>query len=150
MKTKVFLVALLCVMLFSACEKSDLITTPSTELQAREREPIMTVNITKTDGSTVNATVAKASANYVNSSYFTATLNPGTNEAQSFNATAMTFNEANDELKVTKTTGGVSMAYEDKTSASITIGFGVLNLSIQPGNINTTATSIIGDENNGL
>lgn len=150
MKSKVFLVAMLCVMLFSSCEKSDLINVPSNALQSREREPIMTVSITKTDGSTVNATLARASAGYVNSSYFTATLNPGTNEAQSFNATAMTFNEANDKLKVIKTTGGVSMEYENKTSASISIGYGALNLSIQPGNINTTANSIVGEDNNGL
>lgn len=152
MKTKVFLVAMLCTLLFSACEKSELITTPSsaTELQTRERQPKMVVTITKTDGSTLNATVSLASANYVSAYYFTATLNPGTNDAQSFNATAMTFSETDNNLSITKSINGVGMVYSDKASASVTIGYGVLNLSIEPGTINTTATSIVGEETDGL
>ena len=149
MKTQLFLLAVLCAFLFTSCEKSETITSQSdVSAMSREKQFNMVVTITKTDNSVVTATVTKASATYVSSSYFTATLNPGTGNSQSYNATAMTFSEPDTKLKITKSSnGGVGVIYEDKSTANISIGSGVLNLSIQPGNISTTATSIVGDEN---
>lgn len=111
----------------------------------------MVISLTNTDKSSVYVTAAKVSITYLSGDSFIVVTNQGSFSQQTFTATSATITEPDATLKLTKNPGVNQIIYNDKSTCNITASAGSqLIVNIQPGNINTNALCIIGDEEDGL
>ncbi len=149
MKTCIYVfLALLC--LSSCNQNSSLISSDDEHTITSRKASNMVVTITKTDGSVVSLVSNKFTAQQgVSTSSFAVVVNPGNESQQSFTASLLTASEPDAALKLTKNPGVNQTIYSNKSTVSISPGSS-LQVNINSGTIITTATSVVGDEDDVL
>lgn len=111
----------------------------------------LNVVITKSDRTIVTLNASKITATYLSNDLFTLVVNQGTEYTQVFTAFATVVSDPESHLKVVKNPGANQTVYLNKNNLSISANAANnLLVNIQPGNISTTAVSIVGDESEGL
>lgn len=108
--------------------------------------PNMQVAITKLNRDVVTYTSSKVSITYFNTSECKVTINYGQANQQTFSALEATITEPDNQLKVIKNPGINQVSYLYKNFAKSVISTSTLGVTINPGSISTTATQIIGEE----
>ena len=74
---------------------------------------------------------------------------PGTLNQQSYEVIGATVSKSENHIDITVNPGNNSVLYEDKNQLILSAG-SPMGSSIQNGNITTTATAIIGEDNDGV
>ncbi|MFM2394964.1 MAG: hypothetical protein RLZZ546_2947 [Bacteroidota bacterium] len=150
MKTLFFIA--ITIILFSSCQNESALINNFDNIQTTIRTPSnMTISITKVDRSLINVPTSKVSITYLNDNTFTIVANPGTASQQTFTALSAIITEPDTNLKLVKNPSNNQVVYTEKLTCTVTAD--VLNkliVNIQPGNINTTALVLIGEEQDGL
>lgn len=130
-------------------ENANLSTDHNKDLVAATEESNLSITITLADKSVVSFAADKISATAVNDNVFTFVKEPGTLNQQSYQVTNAVVVKTENHLDVTVNPGNNSVLYEDKNQLILSAG-SAMGVQIQSGNINTTATSIIGEDNEGV
>jgi hypothetical protein len=142
MKMKINFV-LFCSLFIFSCSKE------SIELKQRSTGN-MQVTLILQDNSSVVLTLQSVSATYQNSSQINVVTNPGGSGSQSFTVKSLSIDEPDGALKLTKSNSFGTTVYTEKHQATIVPNGGNLKLTAQNGNVITTATSIVGEEDDGF
>lgn len=109
----------------------------------------LSVTLTLENRSVVSFTADKISAAAVNDNVFTFVKEPGTLNQQSYQVTNAVVSKTENHLDVTVNPGVNAVYYYDKNSLTLSAG-SAMGVQIQSGNITTTATAIIGEDNDGV
>ncbi len=109
----------------------------------------LSVTLTLENRSVVSFTADKVSATAINDNVFTFVKEPGTINQQTYQVIGATVSKTENHLDVTVNPGSNAVYYEDKNQLILSAG-SAMGVQIQGGNINTTATSIIGEDNEGV
>lgn len=109
----------------------------------------LSVTLTLENRSVVSFTADKISAAAVNDNVFTFVKEPGTLNQQSYQVTGAVVSKTENHLDVTVNPGVNAVYYYDKNSLTLSAG-SAMGVQIQSGNITTTATAIIGEDNDGV
>ncbi len=109
----------------------------------------LSVTLTLENRSVVSFTADKVSATAINDNVFTFVKEPGTINQQTYQVIGAVVSKSENHLDITVNPGNNSVLYEDKNQLILSAG-SAMGVQIQGGNINTTATSIIGEDNDGV
>ena len=109
----------------------------------------LSVTLTLENRSVVSFTADKVSATAINDNVFTFVKEPGTLNQQTYQVIGAVVSKSENHLDITVNPGNNSVLYEDKNQLILSAG-SAMGVQIQGGNINTTATSIIGEDNEGV
>lgn len=109
----------------------------------------LSVTLTLENRSVVSFTADKVSATAINDNVFTFVKEPGTINQQTYQVIGAVVSKSENHLDITVNPGNNSVLYEDKNQLILSAG-SAMGVQIQSGNINTTATSIIGEDNDGV
>jgi hypothetical protein len=130
-------------------ENAGFSTDNNKDLVAATEESNLSITLTLTDKSVVSFTADKISAAAVNDNVFTFVKEPGTLNQQSYQVTGAVVSKTENHLDVTVNPGVNAVYYYDKNSLSLSAG-SAMGVVIQSGNISTTATNIVGEDNDGV
>ena len=150
MKLKLFSM-LIGIGMLSACTKegSAWDSSASFEVKNRTRQNCK-IELTMLDGSKFETDRSYFTAtSYGNNSIFFV-INPGSQEAQTIIASSVLISDADDGVKITVGSGQNPVIYRNASSVVLTPANNAMNIGIQSGNINISAASIIGEEENGI
>lgn len=150
-KTMLSLVCLsLFTIIFIGCADEGLPGNVTTAVQATSRTAgNMSLRIVKADRSEVNLTASQVSVTEVAGTGFTVVSNPGTYNSQTFTALELYITEPDNKMKVTLNPGLGQTVYSNKSSF-VADEDGGYRATINAGNIVTSATQIIIEENDGF
>ncbi len=109
----------------------------------------LSVTLTLENRSVVTFTADKISATAINDNVFTFVKEPGTLNQQSYEVIGATVSKSENHIDITVNPGNNSVLYEDKNQLILSAG-SPMGVQIQNGNITTTATAIIGEDNDGV
>lgn len=134
---------------FLTTENANSSTDNNKDLVAGTEESNLSITLTLADKSVVSFTADKISAAAVNDNVFTFVKEPGTLNQQSYQVTNAVVSKTENHLDVTVNPGNNAVYYYDKNSLTLSAG-SAMGVLIQSGNITTTATAIIGEDNDGV
>lgn len=109
----------------------------------------LSVTLTLENRSEVTFTADKVSATAINDNVFTFVKEPGTFNQQSYQVIGAVVSKSENHLDIKVNPGNNEVPYDDKNQLILSAGSS-MGVQIQSGNINTTATSIIGEDNDGV
>lgn len=109
----------------------------------------LSVTLTLENRSVVTFTADKISATAINDNVFTFVKEPGTLNQQTYQVIGAVVSKSENHLDITVNPGNNEVPYYDKNQLILSAG-SAMGVQIQSGNINTTATSIIGEDNEGV
>ena len=109
----------------------------------------MSVTLTLENRSVVTFTADKISATAINDNVFTFVKEPGTLNQQSYEVIGATVSKSENHIDITVNPGNNVDPYKNKNQLILSAG-SAMGVQIQDGNITTTATAIIGEDNDGV
>lgn len=135
---------------FVACNDSSNLSTHTDEAEPRTATGI-NVDVTLDDRSVVHLLAADFSAQYSASNHIAIQVNLKNGGTYTATAAEVDAYQADDALRIVKNPGNTQTVYAAKNYLHIgTNTNGQLALEISSGGISTTATSLIGDETDGI
>ena len=137
--------------LFSSCNKEESIEQAVSTLAEIRTANSLSFAITLTNLSIVYVDGTSFTATHTSGSQFSITVNHSSNSPQTYTAISATITDSDERMELTSNPGFSEVIYEHKASVTIAAdSTNKLNLYINPGNINTTATSFVGEEEDGI
>ncbi len=109
----------------------------------------LSVTLTLENRSVVTFTADKVSATAINDNVFTFVKEPGTLNQQTYQVIGATVSKTENHIDITVNPGNNAVNYDDKNQLILSAG-SAMGVQIQSGNITTTATAIIGEDNDGV
>jgi uncharacterized protein YcfL len=149
---KTFFQFALAILLFTSCDQDSSLTNNfDNQTVSTRTSSNMSISITHVNKSVTTISAAKVNVTYGSDNTFTVVTNPGTISQQTFTAVGTSITEPNNKLKVVKNPGLNQTVYMDKSITTISAdNENMLLVNIQPGNISTSAISLIVEEQDGF
>ncbi len=130
-------------------ESAVISTNTDKDLVAATEESNLSITLTLADKSVVSFTADKISATAINDNVFTFVKEPGKLNQQTYEVSNAVVSKSENHLDVTLNPGSNAVYYYDKNQLTLSAG-SAMGVQIQSGNITTTATAIIGEDNDGV